>query len=893
METNPHYLEQLVKTLEEKNCQLQEEIKERQLLEKKLRNSEEKMRAVFEAMTDIVLVIDPDGSGIEVAPTNAANLGETSNELIEQTIQQFLQGENSEAWLNQIRQVLQTKQTINFDYNLLIDEREVWFTASISPMANNSAIWVARNITDRKQAEVALHQSEQKFAKAFLASPSAITITRLSDGCHVEANDSFCHFTGYTREEIIGHTAIELNLWVNWEDRNRLFNLLQNKRIIRNYEFDFRTKSGEIRTALLSAELINMNGQTCLITVSQDITERKRAEQTLRMTQFFLDNCGDGAYWIGADGSLLYVNNAACNYLGYTEEELLQMKVVDINPNFSEEMWHQSFQQQKQNRLPSIFETHHCRKDGTIFPVEVTARYLEFNGQEYLCAFSRDITVRKQAETALQEAKKAAENASRSKSEFLANMSHELRTPLNAILGFSQLMSRDTSLKREHKQHLEIINNSGEHLLSLINDILQMSKIESGRITLNENDFNLHFLLDNLQEMFRIKAENKGLMLIVDRENDLPQYIRIDESKLRQILINLLGNAIKFTSEGGITLRLKMLPHDYHSDKKLNPNQRMLLCEVEDTGPGIAAAELSKLFEPFAQTETGRKSQQGTGLGLPISSQFVQLMGGELTVNSRVDEGTTFRFIIPISLAETSKLETVKKTRQVIGLTAGQPEYRILVVDDRFESRLLLLKLLSSVGFQVREAENGQEAVEIWEHWQPHLIWMDMRMPVMDGYEATKRIKSHLKGQATVIVALTASALDEERTVVLSAGCDDFVRKPFREAVIFEKIAQYLGVNYIYRELFPSTSEANTGNIPGETTNSAFILTPSSLQIMPPDWLKELYQAADCVDNDTIFQLISQIPSESAPLANALSDLVNSFRCDKIIDLIERIEGDN
>ena len=764
-------LEALVKIrtleLEEKNRQLEQEIRDRQLLEQKLITSEEKIRAIFEAMTDIVLTIDATGNHIEVAPTNPGRLYEDAPYLIEKTILQFLESENTEIWLSQIRQVLETQQSINFEYSLPINERELWFTASISPMPNDTAIWVARNITDRKQTEIELRQSEEKFAKAFRASPSAFTITRVSDGCHIEINDSFCDFTGYTREEIIGRTAVELNLWVNWETRSELFRLLQDEGIIRNYEFDFRTKYGEIRTALLSAEYIYLNGQKCLINVSQDIT------------------------------------------------------------------------------------------------------------------------VRKQAEASLQEAKQAAENANRAKSEFLANMSHELRTPLNAILGFSQLMTRDSSLKAEHKQNLEIINRSGEHLLSLINDILQMSKIEAGRITLTENIFDLCSLLKTLSEMFRLKAELKGLALIFDYPFDLTQYIKTDESKLRQVLINLLGNAVKFTAEGGVTLRLRIIAENQES---LAIPSHTLVCEVEDTGPGIALDDLPSLFEPFVQTEIGRKSQQGTGLGLPISRKFVELMGGELTVNSRLGEGTTFKFNIPITLAEGMIGEDSLPNQSVISLAAGQPEYRILVVDDRFESRLLLVKLLSSVGFQVQEAENGQEAINIWEDWQPHLIWMDMRMPVMDGYEATKRIKAHLKGQATVILALTASALDEEKSVVLSAGCDDFVRKPFRERLIFDKMAQYLGVRYVYQAMSSSTSQAIKISSEEEKLNLSFILSPSSLQVMPLEWVKELYQAADAVDNDQIYQLIAQIPASQAPLAHELTNLVNQFRCDKIIDLIEQNE---
>ncbi|MEP0833099.1 response regulator [Microcoleus sp. AS-A8] len=270
-------------------------------------------------------------------------------------------------------------------------------------------------------------------------------------------------------------------------------------------------------------------------------------------------------------------------------------------------------------------------------------------------------------------------------------------------------------------------------------------------------------------------------------------------------------------------------------------------------------------------------------------------MGGDIKVSSRLGKGSIFQFEIEVDLAQEPKIVTPQASPRVIGLESGQPQYRILVVDDRLESRVLLVKLLASVGFEGQEAVNGQEAIELWSSWEPHLIWMDMRMPVMDGYEATKRIKADLKGQATAIVALTASAFEEERSVVLSAGCDDFVRKPFRESVIFEKMAQHLGVRYIYAESASSTSAGGRQQIevePGDSSNIEglavpYILEPSSFYVMPTEWVHELYQAAVTIDNERIFQLIEQIPAVYNPLAKAIADLVNNFRCDQILDLIE------
>ncbi|MUG94346.1 response regulator [Scytonema sp. UIC 10036] len=482
-----------------------------------------------------------------------------------------------------------------------------------------------------------------------------------------------------------------------------------------------------------------------------------------------------------------------------------------------------------------------------------------------------------------------AEAANRAKSEFLANMSHELRTPLNTILGFTQLLTRDPCFQASQLEQLEIISRSGEHLLTLINDVLSMAKIEAGRTTLNENSFDLYAMLDSLEEMFRQKAESKGLKLICDRYPEVPRYVQTDESKLRQVLINLIGNAIKFTEEGGVAVRVKMgngqtnqlTPQAGTNLPQKVPKTCKLDFEVEDTGSGIAPSEMERLFKPFVQTETGRKSQQGTGLGLTISQQFVHLMGGDITVSSTLGHGTIFSFDVEIAPMERLETQTQQKRRRVLGVAPNQPKYRILIVEDKWENRHLLFQMLTSLGFEVRGAENGLEGVHLWETWEPHLILMDMRMPVMDGYEATKRIKAHLKGQATTIIALTASAFDEERTVVLSAGCDDFVRKPFREEVILEKMTEFLGVRFVYDVKDEVESRKN------ETTPSSFTLEASSLGVMPPEWVTQLHQAALCTDEKQIFNLIEQIPEEYATLANALIDLVENFRIDKIIDLTQ------
>ena len=464
----------------------------------------------------------------------------------------------------------------------------------------------------------------------------------------------------------------------------------------------------------------------------------------------------------------------------------------------------------------------------------------------------------------LQKARDQAEAANKAKSLFLANMSHELRTPLNTILGFSSMIQKDAKFPESHRRNLDIINCSGEHLLSLINDVLDMAKIDAGRVQLEETPFDLGCMVRDVTDMMSLRAHEKDLQLLVDQSSTFPRFIIGDEARLRQILINLIGNAIKFTQQGGVTLRL---------GSKQN-NIAHLIIEVEDTGIGIPPEDLKRIFDPFVRLGDQGDSK-GTGLGLTISRQFVQLMGGHLTLESAQGKGSLFRIDLPLHDAQEKDIAKPNETSQknVVGIAPDQPSYRILIVEDQLENQLLLTKLLDNIGLQVKLAKNGKQGVELFQSWHPHFIWMDRRMPIMDGLEATKAIRQLPGGQEVKIVAVTASAFMEERRQMIEAGMDDFVGKPYRANEIYACLSKHLGVKYIY-EGFTHIVE------------STITLTPVMMAKLPESLRNELKESLESLRKERIANAVKQVAAYDQPLQKILIQLVEDYDYPAILNAL-------
>lgn len=796
--------------------------------------------------------------------------------------------------------------------------------------------------------ETELRLKEQKYRTMFQASLDPISISELDSGKYIEANDSFLGLLGYTHEEVIGHTSLELGIWDDRSVRDQLVEILKRQGMCRDTEVRFRKKNGDRLWASISVACVELEGVACVLFVFRDISERLRAEKELRETQAVLqaamdnspagiaianasdgslryvndagllirggdrktvvngvgvdqyvaswrlfdldgtplktddvplarailygetttrefiirtennedrivlanaapirdddgkviaaivvflditerkqveaelerhkrhleqlveartadlqvahgrlreielamDRVGIGIQWVDHEtGRLLHVNLAETKMLGYSVNEMLKLRVFDIDPNFDEEKFRQQSEAIRQQGM-AAFESVHRTKDGRAVPVELTIYYQP--GSESMAAhhvvFVMDITQRKEAEKTLVEAKESAEAANLAKSTFLSNMSHEIRTPLNGIIGMTHILRRG-QVTPEQSERLGKIDTSAEHLLSVINDILDLSKIEAGKVVLDDGPVSIHGLTGNVKSIMSERARAKGLHLKV--ETDYYHYdLRGDQARLQQALLNYVGNAIKFTPTGVVTLRA--IAQEESTDSVL------MRFEVRDTGIGIAPEAIPRLFTPFEQAEksTTRK-YGGTGLGLTITRRLAELMDGQAGVESTLGMGSTFWFTARLARNQTasSPVQTVSSEAEMVILQKHKGR-RILVVDDEPLNLEVAQFLLEEVGLVVDSAEDGVGALEKARENAYAVILMDMQMPNLDGLSASMQIRALSGHRETPIIALTANAFVEDRTRCIEAGMDDFLAKPFRSESLFTTVLKWMG----------------------------------------------------------------------------------------------------
>ena len=656
------------------------------------------------------------------------------------------------------------------------------------------------------------------------------------------------------------------------------------------YELTYIRKDGSRFPAVVSVTALR-DEQNVLIgylLIGTDNTARKQVEaeqarldQRLRDQQFYtrslIESNFDPIMTTDPAGIITDANKQMAVLTGCTRDELIgaPFKNYFTDPERAEAAIKQVLGEKK----VADYELTARARDGkeTVVSFNATTFYDRDRRLQGVFAAARDVTERKRLDQVLQDknielekAKESAEIANRAKSAFLANMSHEIRTPMNAIMGFSQLILRDAGLTPTQQKHLQIILRSGEQLLALINDILEISKIEAGRSALNPVAFDLSAMLDEVEAMCRIRADGKNLGLLMERADDLPGSIVGDEKKLRQVFLNLIGNAVKFTKTGGVAVRVGI--------KETSGTDLRLMAEVEDTGVGIAAEEIGKLFQPFEQAESGKNIQGGTGLGLAISREFIRLMGGDISLHSQLGKGSLFRFEINVKACR--KGEVVKKAerRRVVGLPSGQKTLRVLIADDRDDNRLLLSRMLGRIGFDIREAKDGKQAVREYVQWRPNLILMDTRMPVMGGLEAIKQIRAKADGKEVKIISVTASAFDEDRQKALEIGADGFLGKPFREDALLEIIRELLVIEYAYADE-PAAPEST------KETSTVWAHIKEKAGALPEALLNALRDATLSADLDRIHEIIRQVEGLDAEVAGRMKTLADNFDYLRLISL--------
>ncbi|BBO84585.1 hypothetical protein DSCO28_51510 [Desulfosarcina ovata subsp. sediminis] len=857
------------------------------------------LKIMTNVLAEGIFVIDQNGSIVRINSSACQILGYESDELIDQPIHERLHKHGGNQFVDQADCPLfkmvnsgqpydGEEQFQHKDGSILIVEvasRPIWTKGGLV-----GSVTAFHDVTRRKRTEAALRKSEETARKLSIAveqSPASVVITDL-DGNIEYVNPKFVEKTGYTLEEAVGQNPRILK--AGTMDPSIYAGMWQALTAGRVWagELHNRRKNGEYFWESASISPIrDKHGETThYLAVKEDISGRKQMEAELLEKELIqrtlMEHMPVGLVIVDAQSRLIeMVNPTTADLFGTSEETIVgnqchrflcpaevgQCPILDCGQTVD-----------SSDRVL-------IQNDRTPLPVLKTVTRIMINGREKLLECFIDISSRIAAEEALKSVNKKlksaivqaemlaaeAEAANRSKSVFLANMSHEIRTPLNAILGYSQLLQQDASLSREHLEQVRTINRSGDHLLELINGILEMSKIEAGHIQAQNARMNIDRLLDDIHAIFQLTCRKKGLTLHMERSGITPGTLIADQGKVRQIIVNLLANAVKFTVRGGITLRSTITPHGL---------DRWNVCiEVIDTGSGISPAEQPRLFQAFEQTTSGQRVAGGTGLGLSISRAYARSMGGDLIlVRSDTDQGAVFRLTFPAgrSQGHEDAADPPDMQQVVTGLQPDQPPIRILIVEDDPVSRQLIKKLIKDVGFDARAVANGELALEMIEGFLPDVVLLDVRLPGIDGYETVRRIRRLSTGWRTRIIIVTASGVtaDEVCRQASAAGADDYVTKPFKIGEVLNKIKLLCNIAYAY------------GRTPIDDPRADAHSIESAPSTLPEDLREALRNAVEMGDMTAFESLVAQVANVDSRLKDRLSNLARRYEYMALLELL-------
>ncbi len=859
--------------------------------EEALLQSIQQFEAIITASPDGIGMVSLDGKLQLMSEKLAEMHGYTldqKDEYSKKTIFDFIDSSDHKLLNENIHKLLSSKKDQKITEYLAIRKDNTRFNCDVNSAVlrdskgNPSAIlFVERDITERKLAEEELKRHAGLISSLLDSIPDLIFFKDVN-GVYLGGNPAFSEFSNRPKDEIAGITDYDLfdkkiaDSFLKHDQKIMDQRISSHNDVWTTYPDGHKVLFDTLKTPYLGPDgsLIGILG------ISRDITERKKAEDKLKEISTRL------ALATRAGGVGVWDKDIINNTMIWDDQMFVLYgveKTTYINAN---DVWckgiHPDDKTQRDEEVEMAIngekeyntEFRVVWPDNSVHNIRALAivQRDEAGSALRMIGTNWDITEQKNTEAGLLKTKQEAEMANRAKSIFLANMSHEIRTPLNAIIGFSQLMNRENLLTDSQKEYNASIIRAGEHLLSLINDILELSKVEAGRVVLNPTNIDLHMLLKDMQMIFKERTESKNLQLIFEIADDLPQYVVIDENKLRQIFINLIGNAVKFTEHGGIAVRAKVVKTITGEEHKYK-----LIVEIQDSGYGIPQEELGNLFKHFVQTTSGIKKGSGTGLGLALSRELAVLMGGEITVSSQLGKGSTF--ILNVEIKE-GNLETVKgkNIKRVLNIDKGEAPCRILVVDDKEENLQVATSLLKLVGFETKEAINGADAIIKFEEWNPHLILMDIRMPVMDGYEATRIIKQTEKGKLTPIVALTASTFEEDHQKAEMLNMQGYISKPFRENELFSTIEKILGIKYVYDDVVEAIQE--------KYHDDDEEIVKDIIQLSN-DLVSRMLDAIAVADMDTLIELINNVGLDNSKLATYLMTLANNYEYENLKQLLK------